>query len=57
MADEIRELALEAGGLIVEAEVLEDLHQALLLARGLYGATGGGWLLEKLAAGEAKDAV
>jgi hypothetical protein len=41
VADKFGELALAAGGLIVEAEILEDLHQALLLAGGLDVTAGG----------------
>ncbi len=57
MTDQVWELALTTGGLIIKAEILKDLHQALLLARGLDGATDGGWLLKKLTAGEAENAV
>jgi len=40
--DEVGELACPAGGFVVDAEIVEDLHQALLLACRLDETARGG---------------
>ena len=56
-AGQFRELALVAGGFVVQTKILKDLHQTLLLTRGLDELAGGCAHAEQLLTGQSHDAV
>lgn len=54
---QLRELTVPAGTLVVQAEILEDLHETLLLPGGLELPVREGGCLEKLLTGQTQYAV